>query len=501
MNMEADDISGSQELHHEIFGSVLDKSEMTPYLLLRSDSYETALRRAAKMMGNRGFDVFENGELLEGENKRALKYIEQSYRYCFNFLFPFMEGHLNKLASLGSGSKGLYTGCVDSIAEIKGLLENASFRDIVSEDPRHLFLIASSRKYPRVFYGYKDTDMKILHEWQQMACSLLKVAYLIKSIEEDSQDINDYGQLGMFLEMEGQSLNDLYNYDWHDPKYLPGSEPAQRAFVKIGTFFLKLKESLTVKGEMGCSVFDSGDGVEVDIVKIESRLKSPDSMFTKLGKSVEGEVHNIRDVLAITFILKNMDDTLKLFHALQKRGVILQENTISQTITQTLFARPEDMVEAVRNLLVSLAKSEDRVPVIDNAELLEYAKSFYEALSMNAAKNPHSAMGHNKFQCKLNISIPIHRAADTNRILVPGTPEYLDRDKINKKTEQHTLALELRISDEESWRMSEQKGDSHHDAYKFRQLVTVMNRLFKGRFNLSKESFDSLREDQKMLYP
>ena len=101
--------------------------------------------------------------------------------------------------------------------------------------------------------------------------------------------------------------------------------------------------------------FNSGDGVAVDIVEIKSRLKSPESMFTKLGKNVEGEVHDIRDILAITFIINNRDDTLKLFHALQKRGVILQENTISPSITQTLFHDPESMVAAVRSLMADLS--------------------------------------------------------------------------------------------------------------------------------------------------
>ena len=61
--------------------------------------------------------------------------------------------------------------------------------------------------------------------------------------------------------------------------------------------------------------------------EIKARLKSPESMVTKLGKDLEGEAYDIRDILAITFILKDKDDTLKLFHALQKKGVILQENT------------------------------------------------------------------------------------------------------------------------------------------------------------------------------
>jgi len=39
----------------------------------------------------------------------------------------------------------------------------------------------------------------------------------------------------------------------------------------------------------GDIVFNSGDGVAVDIVEIKARLKSPESMFTKLGKEVEGD--------------------------------------------------------------------------------------------------------------------------------------------------------------------------------------------------------------------
>jgi hypothetical protein len=74
------------------------------------------------------------------------------------------------------------------------------------------------------------------------------------------------------------------------------------------------------------------------------------------------------------------------------------------------------------------------------------------------------------------------------------------RDRIRKETQQHTLGVELRISDEQSWKMSEQKGESHHDAYKFRQLVAVMNRVFSHRFSLPKESIRQLREDQAVLF-
>jgi ppGpp synthetase/RelA/SpoT-type nucleotidyltranferase len=77
--------------------------------------------------------------------------------------------------------------------------------------------------------------------------------------------------------------------------------------------------------EQGSLIFNSGDGVEVELIDIKARLKSPESMFAKLGKDVSGEVFNIRDILAITFLIKNKDDSLKLFHSLQKQGVILQE--------------------------------------------------------------------------------------------------------------------------------------------------------------------------------
>jgi uncharacterized protein (TIGR04562 family) len=250
----------------------------------------------------------------------------------------------------------------------------------------------------------------------------------------------------------------------------------------------------------GCLVFNSGDGVEVDIAEIKARLKSPESMFTKLGKSVEEEAYDIRDILAITFILKSRDDTLKLFHALQKRGVILQENTVSHSITQTLFDDPADMIEATRILMSSLSKSEGKNETPGDEELLSNATRFFDALSVNAAKNLHSSAGHKKFQCKITFSLPIHRTAESNEIMVPGTSAYSKRDSIGKKTEQHTLSVELRISDEQSWLNSEQKRDSHHDAYKFRQLVSVMNRVFSNKILLPPDNFEQLRRDQIDLF-
>ncbi|MBI5847902.1 MAG: hypothetical protein HZB31_08135 [Nitrospirae bacterium] len=492
--------SGS-ELHHEIFGSVLDRTEMTPFLLLPAKEYVSALAQAARIMGNRGFDIVHANDLQESEKQRAGGYIDRVYRYFLDWLFPFVKKQLNGLAGLQSPNNALYRQCLNALSEIEAVLMDTEFRQLVRADPRHLFLMASSRRYQHVFYGHEGRDFDVPGAWQQMACSMLKMAHLIKSVEEDSQDINDYAQLGFFLEAQGQSLDDLYQYDWDNPKHIPDNEPAQTAFVKVSTFFHKLKESLAFDQSEGCLVFNSGDGVLVPIAQIKARLKSPESMFTKLGKDLEGEAYDIRDILAITFILRDMYDTLKLFHALQKRGVILQENTASYSITQTLFDSPESMKEAVSRLMQSLVQSGGIYEMPSEGDLLANARTFYEALSVDAAKNQHSSIGHRKFQCKLAYSVPIHHAADTNEIMIPGTPVYAFRDRVSKKTQQHTLGVELRISDEQSWRASELKGDSHHDAYKFRQLAAVMNRIFSGRFPIVNESLARLRKDQEALFP
>ena len=492
--------STSQELHHQIFGSILDRTEMIPYLLLSAENYQTALKQATKMMNNRGFDMIGNGELQESELERAKNYINRTCNYFFNWMFPFVKTQLKGLLALDSSNADLYRNSLQAIERVESILNNTGFQELTNADPRHLFLLASSGKYPAVFHGYQGNSMNIPLEWQQTACSMLKMGYLIKSIEEESQDINDYAQLGFFLETENQSLDDLFNYDWENPKHIPASESAQNAFVKISTFFHRLKESITFDDQQDWFVFDSGDGVQVDIIEIKARLKSPESMVTKLGKDLEGEAYDIRDILAITFILKDKDDTLKLFHALQKKGVILQENTASHSITQTLFDAPESMIEAVRRLMISLSQSAGHEETSTEQELLANAKTFYEALSMNAEKNQHSSSGHRKFQCKIFFSLPVHRVAETHKIMIPGTPIYTRRNQVDKKTQQHTLGVELRISDEPSWRASEQKGDSHHDAYKLRQLISVMNRVFKTVFNVPKESIAQLKKDQSTLF-
>jgi uncharacterized protein (TIGR04562 family) len=489
-----------QELHHEIFGSILDQTEMKPFLLQPAADYATSLGQANKMMANRGFDTLDSNELSTSECNRAKQYVRGSYDYFLNGLFPVVSQQLNQLASLRSSNETRYQACRAALDQTAAILRDRSFKSLVEDDPRHLLLLAASRKYPFVFSGYRNTPFPIPPSWQQAACGLLKMVHLIKSIEEDSQEINDYAQLGFYFESQGIGLYDLYTFDWGRPPHIPDTEPAQRAFVKVSLFFHRLRESLSFDQTKGCMVFNSGDGVDVEIAQVKARFKSPMSMVTKLGQDVEGEAFDIRDILAITFILKDMNDTLKLFHALQKRGVILQENTASHSITQTLFQNPESMQEAVRRLMISLAKGRGRNEQPDEGKVASSAIAFYEALSMNAEKNVHTSQGHRKFQCKIGYSVPIHRAMETNEILIPGTPGYAERDSVSKRTEQHTLGVELRISDVESWRASEHTGESHHDAYKFRQHISVLNRVLKNTFHFPADSVAQLRKDQATLF-
>jgi uncharacterized protein (TIGR04562 family) len=492
--------SPRHELYHEIFGSILDRTEMTPYLFLRSGAYRVALRQATRMMGNRGFDTQGTDELRPREKARAQEYVRQVRRYFLDWLLPFVRKQLAELAALKSSNRGHYRACQQAIDKLQATLADQELRRLIDRDPRHLFLLASSRKYPGLFHGYRGRNLVIPDAWQGMACAILKMGHIVKSIEEDSQDIHDYAQLGIFLESRSRRLDDLFNFNWESPDILPDDEVARRAFVKVSAFFHKLKESMTFDEAKSCMVFNSGDGVEVDIVDVKARLKSPESMFTKLGKSVEGEAHDIRDILAITFLLKSREDTLTLFHALQKRGVILQENTVSHSITQTLFDTPAHMIEAVRRLALALARSEGGATRAPMRQLRAEAREFFNALNVNARQNADSAHGHRKFQCKINYSLPIHRDAATNQILVPGTADYATRDARQIRTQQHTLGVELRISDSRSWHASELKGESHHDAYRFRQLLALMNRLFRPSFDFPREADAQLRRDQGRVF-
>ncbi len=488
------------ELYHEIFGSILDRTEMTPYLFLPASSYAVALKQATRMLGNRGFDTVGGDKLRGREKARAQGYIHEAGRYLGDWLLPFIERQLLMLAGLGSGNRTVYRNCLATVASLRGLLADKKLRRLIDEDPRHLFLLASSRRYPDLFHGYRGEDLHIPPEWQRMACTMLKTAHLIKSIEEDSQDIHDYAELGLFLEKQGRSLDDLFDFDWHRPPILPADEPARRGFVKVSSFFHKLHESMTFDTGKGCYVFGSGDGVDVDIVEVKARLKSPESMFTKLGKNREGEAYDIRDILAITFLLKSRDDTLTLFHALQKRGVILQENVVSHSITQTLFDSPDDMLEAVRRLTVNLMRSEGSPQRWAKARLRMAARQFFGALGVEPKENPDSSLGHRKFQCKINYNLPVHRDLRTDEILIPGTRAYAARDTLRIETQQHTLPVELRIADQESWHACERKGEAHHDAYRLRQLLTLAHRLFAPVFHFPSTAAAKLREDQNRIF-
>ena len=492
--------SPRHELYHEIFGSILDRTEMTPYLLLRSGGYRVALRQATRMLGNRGFDTQGIDGLRPREKLRTQNYVRQVRRYFLDWLLPFVKKQLAALAALKSSNRVHYRACQKTIGKLQATLADQDFRRLVDRDPRHLFLLASSRKYPGLFRGYRGQNLEIPDAWQRMACAMLKMGHIIKSIDEDSQDIRDYAQLGIFWESQARGLDDLFCFNWESPDILPEDEAARRAFVKVSSFFHKLMESITFDRAKSCLVFNSGDGVEVDILDVKARLKSPESMFTKLGKSVEGEAHDIRDILAITFLIKSRDDTLTLFHALQKRGVILQENTVSHSITQTLFDSPADMIEAVRRLSMAVSRSEGNEKRAPLKRLRAEAREFFDALSVNARQNADSAHGHRKFQCKINYSLPIHRDRATNQILVPGTPDYAARDARQVKSQQHTLGVELRISDRQSWHASELKGESHHDAYRFRQLLALMNRLFRPSFDFPRAADAQLRRDQGRVF-
>jgi uncharacterized protein (TIGR04562 family) len=489
-----------QELYHEVFGSILDRTEMTPYLLGNCDNYQSALNQATLMMVNRGFDATGNN-LCPGEKERALVYVRQAKKYFSGWLFPFVIKQMSLLELHESPQNELYKSSITIIENLKQVLADENLSSLIEEDPRHLFLLASSIKYPNLFYGYREEPVMPASSWQRMGCSILKMCHLVKSIEEDSQDVNDYARLGIFLESREKSLSDLFSFDWDNPGLVPVDEPPRRAFIKLSTFFHKMSESMYFDAAKNCHIFNSGDGVRVDIIDIKARLKSPESMFTKLGKNVEGEAYDIRDILAITFLLKEREDSLTLFHALQKRGVILQENTVSQSITQTLFDSPDDMTEAVNRLMVNIARSEGLNKLPTDDEVAENSRHFFDALSVNTRENIHSSDGHRKFQCKINFSVPIHRESSTHRILVPGTSSYAKRQKMRISTQQHSLPVEIRISDFKSWVKSEQRGSAHHDAYKLRQFIFLMNRLFRPVFYFPMEFLDQLIKDQEKIFP
>jgi hypothetical protein len=74
------------ELYHEIFGSILDRNDMSPYLLRPAIDYRMALRQATKMLGNRGFDTLGKARLRPSEKIRATSYIRQVRGYFSELL-------------------------------------------------------------------------------------------------------------------------------------------------------------------------------------------------------------------------------------------------------------------------------------------------------------------------------------------------------------------------------------------------------------------------------
>ena len=85
---------------------------------------------------------------------------------------------------------------------IRSYYEGA-FAELVAEDPRHLFLLSSSAKYPALFAGYPGGEITVPRQWKLAACALLKTCHLIKSVEEDSQDIHDYACFALHLTVRG----------------------------------------------------------------------------------------------------------------------------------------------------------------------------------------------------------------------------------------------------------------------------------------------------------
>ncbi len=87
-------------------------------------------------------------------------------------------------------------------------------------------------------------------------------------------------------------------------------------------------------------IFNSGDGVEVELIDIKARLKSREyRMMVRCFR----EVFNIRDILAITLI-KNKDDSLKLFPFLTKtRGSSYRKIRFQPQLLGALYETPEEM--------------------------------------------------------------------------------------------------------------------------------------------------------------
>ncbi len=508
--------SRGHELYHEIFGSVLDRLDLSPYLLRDCAGYREALSRASRMLANRGFSMTSD-ELDPGELERASRYVSAALDYALSSLIPPVRSQFCRLASLKTSLEGRYRAAEESLASMTSLLSSGEFRDLVDEDPRHLFLLASSAKYPLLFEGKPGFSTRVPPRWRFAACTVLKLAHLVKSLEEDSQDIYDYARLGVYFESTGIPLSGLFGFSWDDPANEPDDEHARLAYMKLAAFFGRLGLFVERPGDVAPGdvvtgdgvapsagrvsrrararplVFNSGDGISVEIQEIKARLKSPGSMIAKICKDAAEEAYAIRDVLAVTFLLSRREDCLILFHALQKQGVILQENIASSSITQTLFDSPQDMESSVRELMRALAAREGSGSPVDEDSVRRNAEDFFAAINSNSRGNPQSSGLHRKFQCKLNFSVPVFHDPVSGRVVSKAfLPPY--------RVRQHTVPVELRISDAESWERSEMRGEAHHAAYKFRQSIMLLNRVAAPLFFFSEEDLPSLRRDQGILF-
>jgi hypothetical protein len=182
-------LDSSFELYHEIFGSVLDRIDLNPYLMRNSKGYADSLSRASLMMGNRGFFLIK-GELGVGEIERASQYVSQALHFMSDWLFPMVKNQLKSLLTMDYNDieaierQKNYQKANQEIDIIEQVFNKTPFTECIQEDPRHLFILVSLHKYPNLFDGYKKHKV-IPHRWSYAACAVLKMCHLIKSIEED----------------------------------------------------------------------------------------------------------------------------------------------------------------------------------------------------------------------------------------------------------------------------------------------------------------------------
>ena len=110
MEEELNLINTPIELYHDIFGSVLDRTELTPYLLRNCSNFQTAIEKTTMMLGNRGFLV-SDGELANGELARLSEDINQAIFYFTKWLRPLAKEHLQQLSSLSNERTGFLQNC------------------------------------------------------------------------------------------------------------------------------------------------------------------------------------------------------------------------------------------------------------------------------------------------------------------------------------------------------------------------------------------------------